>query len=193
MARLKYYSNENEEFKEEFSQRMTDTEVRYIYGRLKARYKIRQDLTLTNAVRGNCGRWEIKVEHEPSVGILAHEVAHAIQYKKRHKGQKWHCKKHRTLMKGVLKVIRNNFDEWCSMANKKAQKKRDFRERDTARKKALKEQKNTIPYKLMNTRNLIKSWKTKQKRAENALKKLERRKKLYESLLAKREQALVQA
>lgn len=180
MSDLKYYRTENEEFAEAFDRTMTDTEAIYIYKRLKAKYKLGQYLTLTNTVRGRCSRWELKLEHKPSIGIMAHEVAHGIQYRKRHIGQKWHCKKHRTLMMKVLKVIETNFLEWRNMANKKADRKASALKNKLGRQADLKDRKKTNEFKLEQTNKLIKKWTTKKKMAYNKLKKLNRRRKFYE-------------
>lgn len=186
MTSLKYYRTESEEFSEAFDRTMTDTEAKYIYKRLKARYKLAQTLTLTNAVRGRCSRWEVKLEHKPSIGVMAHEVAHGIQYRKHHAGQKWHCKKHRSLMIKVLKVIEKNFLEWRNMANKKADRKVNTLKNKLDRQASLKERKKTIEYKLAHTKGLIKKWNTKKKMADNKLKKLNRRRKLYENRIGGR-------
>lgn len=182
MPRLKYYADEAKEFSEAYSRVMSDTEATYIYKRLKTRYKLQQYLTITNAVRGNCGRWIIKLEHKPSVGVMAHEVAHGLQYGRRHKGEKWHCKRHRTLMIRVLKVIETNFDDWRDMANNQSDMRVASLKKKQERTTSMKEKKKTIPYKLEHTLESIKKWETKKKMADNKLKKLNRRKKLYETL-----------
>jgi hypothetical protein len=177
MARLKYYEDEKVKFAEAFSRNMTDTEAYYIYRKLRVKYGLHQYLELTGRVCGNCSRSVVKLKHNPSIGILAHEVAHAIQYKKHFKGQKWHCRRHEHLMVRVMKVIEKNFVAWRDMANRKAEKRVNAFHRKEERKKAAVEKRSTADYRLQRLTALIKRWETKRKRAENALKKLRKKEK----------------
>lgn len=190
MAYLKYYLNEKLVFPEAYNRKMTDIETIYIFKKLKTKYKLRQTLTLTNKVCGNCGRYEMKLQHEPTIGIMAHEVAHGIQYKRyeQFNGKKWHCNKHKRLMAKVLKVIEKNFNSWRDMANKKANRKEESLQKKELRKqmqktvtkerrKALKELKAKPEYKLMKLRQKMKAWEIKRKRAEKNLAKLKLKEK----------------
>jgi hypothetical protein len=175
MADLKYYRTEQEEFAEPFSRNMTDTEAIYIYKRLKTKYKLQQKLVFRGREGGNCGKWEIKLQHEPSIGIMAHEVAHGLQYRHRIKGMKWHCKKHKRLMAKVLKVIEKNFNAWREMANRKANRRIESLQKKEERKKTMQEVKGTKDFRLQKLQERIKKWESKRKRAESALKKLHKK------------------
>lgn len=182
MPRIKYYANEQNGL-ENYTKRVTDNQARYIFKRLKARYRIRQQLEFTDRVRGNCSSWRIRLEHKPEIGVIAHEIAHAIQFKKRKYGEKWHTKKHKKIMDRVYKTIETNLETWVAMADKKKERRETAIKNKQEKQQEAKEKRQETPYKLQKTLALIKKWETKKKRSENALKKLNRRRKLYETLL----------
>lgn len=186
MPHLKYYDKERETFKAQYENKLSNTEATHIYKRLASRYKLRQRLCVTTrSWGGNCSRYRIKVCNKPPVAILAHEIAHAIHWKTRQSGERWHCKRHETIMRRVLRVIETNLIDWKEMANKQSERRAESFEHRLQQKAAKVDYSNSTEGKLERTLAGMKRWKTKQRRAETALKKLNRRKKLYERLLAK--------
>ena len=183
---MKYYSKEHENFKEAYEIKLSDFEATTIFSKLQAHYKLPQALTFRGAVlRGNCGRWEIKIPHNTCLGLLVHEIAHAIQLKKGwEKGQKWHTKRHTSIMKKVLKFVNHNKDRWISTAKAKEEQKNETYWKQKDKEEKFKEFKKTPEYKLQIIRQRIKQWESKKKRAESYLKKLYRKKKYYEKVKA---------
>ena len=181
---IQYYAKEREIFKDAYDADLTDFELRAVFERLKSHYKFRQYLVFKGtSFRGHCTHWEIRLPHDTSLGLLVHEVAHAIQFKKLHLGdkpKKWHTKKHTSIMRRILKYINGKGEVWISKANLKAEQRIQTVEKQELKAKALVEFKKTPDYKLQVIDKRIKQWETKKKRAESYLKKLLRNKKYWE-------------
>jgi hypothetical protein len=113
MAQLRYYLVERKEFDDEFNDHVSDEIATYFYKRLKAHYKFPQELRFRGKKdRGYCNLIRVSIGHNPSIAVLAHEVAHAIQLKKATRGKKWHGKWHKSIMKRVLKYIKTHRLKW---------------------------------------------------------------------------------
>ena len=119
MPRLKYYKQEEKKFKEAFARGLSPKEAKQIFKRIKRRFKIEQELCVSknvkgrivngNRIEGCCCECHIQIGIPSTVGTLAHEVAHAIQYRTRRingkPGKKWHDKKHAKLMESIINDI----------------------------------------------------------------------------------------
>jgi len=178
---LVHYKKEHDLFKEEYEIKLTDFEARVIFDRLRTYYKFKQQLNFFGYRQsGRCSMWNITVSHNPSLGVLVHEVAHALQMKNgfRQKHKKWHTKKMWKIMERVFRIVNKNKDEWLEKARAKLKQKAETKKRREQKQKEIKEYRKTPEYKLQVIRQRIKSWETKQRRAETYLKKLRRREKI---------------
>lgn len=116
MSRLKYYKQEETKFKDAFNTALLPELARRIFRKLKKKYKLEQELCISknlkgrlvngNRIEGCCCECHIQLGIPSTIGTLAHEVAHAIQYKTRlnsgKPGIKWHDKKHSILMEEII-------------------------------------------------------------------------------------------
>ena len=192
MAWLKSYSKEKEENPEASSKKISDPEfIRFIVERMKSRYKFKQMLYLMCSERGDsghCSHVRILLKYPVSVYVIAHEITHAIQLKKIPVGTKhisYHNKKQRKLTKKLCDYMMKALPIWETLFEMKKKKKEDSLRNKEMRIKEQKAKKTSFWYKCELCENAIKRWEAKKKRAENALKKLNRRKKLYMSRLNK--------
>ncbi len=181
---LKYYEKEKQELPKEATDTLTHREATYVFDRLKSRYKFRQTLYFYgHSGSGKCSSWRIRISNKPDIIIIAHEVAHAIQYKKRNyynrDKKRWHNKEHLNIMKRVTNVILNNIDAWRQASTKKQQIKSQTEARKVEKIKELKELRKSPQHKLLAIQKRIKAWESKKKKAETRLKKLKRREKIY--------------
>jgi hypothetical protein len=114
MPYLRYYDMEREALREAYATVLNDTEMSYVFDRLQAHYGFRQRLKVYGyRGGGRCSEYRILLSHHPTVGVMAHEVAHAIQYKHGHeKGKGWHTKKHLAITRGVSELILSHLPEW---------------------------------------------------------------------------------
>jgi membrane-anchored protein YejM (alkaline phosphatase superfamily) len=113
MPWLKYYEKERERFSKEYATKLNDNELKYAFERLKNHYHIDQELIIRGQRgHGHCWRWRIVLSHESSVGMLAHEVAHAIQWNQKRANEKWHTKRHAAIMKQVSQYLMSHIDNW---------------------------------------------------------------------------------
>jgi len=184
MPHLKYYQTENQSLPEWAKLNTPDRTIEYYFDRLKSRYKFRQKLLFHGRGNGgNCNSWRVRVSHDCSIGVLAHEVGHAIQFRKRGyydtKGTRWHCNEHRKITARVLKTIETNITEWNFTLAKKVERGMQVAITKEIKEKEKTTIKATPDYKLQKLRESIKVWESKRKRAETALKKLRRREKLW--------------
>ena len=119
MAKLEYYKQEEKKFKDAFATGLSPEEARWIFKRLKRKYNLEQELCVSksmkgrkikgNQIEGCCCECHIQIGIPSTVGTLAHEVAHAMQYRTRlnqgKPGRKWHDKKHAKLMESIINDI----------------------------------------------------------------------------------------
>jgi len=116
--KLKYYDVEDEIFREEYAITLNDEELTYIFLRLQSRYEFTQYLKIYGRQHtgGRCSSTQIRLPHNCSVGLLAHEVAHALQKRNGDVVRKWHTKKHMVYMKRVCRYIMKNLPYWREVA-----------------------------------------------------------------------------
>lgn len=183
MARLTYYLNEGSVHGENGKIKLTNIETKYVFQRLKSHYKFNQYLGIWGTGnRGNCSTSFVKVAYDSDLSVLVHEVAHAIQFKKRHlclKKQRFHTKKHMRIMARIYKYLMPRLEGWKAMANKKSESHFVSVRKKEEKKQELEKAKKTPNFKLQQIERRISLWESKRNRAENALKKLERRRKLW--------------
>ena len=111
MPWIKYYEKERQRFSREYSTKLSDDETKQVFEHLKNHYQIPHRLTIGGRHGyGRCTNRRIRVSHDGSVGMLAHEVAHAIQMRQRKPNERWHTKRHAAIMKRICKYITNQID-----------------------------------------------------------------------------------
>lgn len=193
MARLTYYLNEGIVHGTDGAIKLTQTETRYVFQKLKKHYKLRHALEIWGTGnRGNCNPMRIKVSYDSDLSVLVHEVAHGIQEKKvrqrvnpiGRKRLRWHTKKHMKIMARIYKYMMPKLEGWRVMANKKSESHFVSVRKKENKAKELEHFRKTPKFKLHQIERRIKLWESKRKRAEKALKKLERRKMLWERKLS---------
>jgi len=189
---LKYYADEKEVFRQEREMKISDAEAELVYQKLAKKYKLSQRLEFYgNRQSGSCSSCRVKLSHNPSIAILSHEVAHAIQYakfKKKYgyingnpnlKKHRWHTKKHQRIMRKVCDYINKNIDQWRTGQKERSERKCIGFERKLKLEEQRMQERKTPQFKLIKIRELIKKWEGKRKRAENKLKKLQKMEKRY--------------
>lgn len=185
MARLTYYLKEGSVHGTNGAIGLSNIEARYVFQRLKRHYRLNQNLVFWgDDGRGSCSNWMVKVDNSPELKTLVHEVAHAIQFKKRKHNEKWHTKKHERIMKRIYRYALPKLDGWKAMANKKHESHIKSVIAKSNKAKELQEFRKTPQYRLRMIEKRIRLWESKRKRAENSLKKLERRRKLWQRKLS---------
>jgi len=182
MAAYKYYEMENKALKTEFATPLSCQEAEYAFARLKSRYKFRHYLIWRNLRRhcGLCGDFTITLKPPTSVGILAHEVAHAIRNKKKLPKEKHHNKKHFNAMKRVAKVIMGNLSAWKAASASKIAQKNETIERRKAKESVFEVYAKTPNFKLAKLRSTEKAWLRKFKLATTKLKQIRRKIGIWE-------------
>jgi hypothetical protein len=122
---LVYYLRERENFREDFELKLSDQQVIYIYQKLKRRFGLTQPLKISKFDQsGSASRHWIRVSHNASIAMLAHEVAHLIQFRKRDKHcspelpkkKNFHTNEHKKLMNKVITYIKMNLPEFIDGA-----------------------------------------------------------------------------
>ena len=100
--------------KEAYATVLDDTEMYYVFDRVQAHYGFWQRLKVYGyRGGGSCSEYRILLSHHSTVGVMAHEVAHAIQYQHGHeKGKGWHTKKHLAITREVSELILSHLPEW---------------------------------------------------------------------------------
>jgi hypothetical protein len=118
----------------------------------------------------------IKVSWNPSLLVIAHELNHFLVWKKypkkkvNHGSKKWH----RCLKRIIDYCERKNW--WKEEFQKAIVESQETRNRQTKQETY----KKTPEYKLGQIQKAIKKWESKRRRAENAIKRLSRRQKIWE-------------
>ena len=108
MAHLIYYRQEHELFKEEWNKTLNSTEeCRIVIKKLLRHYKLGTPrISFTSGRNYSCaGSWEITINiSQMNFAVLCHELSHVYQARRLNfnSGDKWHTKKHRTIMKRML-------------------------------------------------------------------------------------------
>jgi hypothetical protein len=176
---LKYYAQEQRLFSTEFATKLNDEEAEYVFERLKGHYHFSQWLEIGGRkCSGRCNAWMIRVSHEPSVALIAHEVAHAIH--KRKFGEKFHTKRHTRIMQRVCEYMMRRLPEWREFLQRN---ETEYEARSQARLLRLQETaryKNSIPGRLERLRGREKRWTRRRKLADTMLRKIRRKIKCLE-------------
>lgn len=180
MARLIYYLNEGKVHGTNGGIKLTDVEARYVFQRLRNHYKFNQSLEVWGTGGGECNPYRVRIPYCPSLRTVVHEVAHAIQFRKNLRKKRWHSKSHMKIMARIYKYMMPRLEGWKAMANKKADSHSASVQRKHEKKKEQEEYRKSPKAKLEQIDRNMARWESKRKRAENALKKLKRRKKLWE-------------
>lgn len=171
MAHLVYYSDENKIFQDDFKRTLPNLEAcKIVVNKLLRHYKlgnVRLDFT-SGRNHSNAGGFRITINVEQNnFGVICHEVAHTFQVQKdkKERGEHWHCKRHRTIMKRML--------NYC--------KKKNWFEQEITRRIAPKPEKpQPLASELRTTRiNLLENrkqiYERKIRLSENKIKKLNRK------------------
>lgn len=115
MANLIYYSNEREEFKEEYQRKLPNTEsTKIVIKKLLRHFKLWDvNIEFTSGRNNSCaGRSKIRINQETmnNFAVICHEVAHTYQAKKEgfETADHWHTKKHKKIMKRMLNYCKKN-------------------------------------------------------------------------------------
>lgn len=179
MPWLEYYARERGLFSAEFATKLDDEEAQYVFDRLKGHYHFSRWLEIGGRNgSGNCNAWRVRVCHGPSVGLIAHEVAHAIH--KRKPGERFHTKRHTRIMRRVSKYVMRRLPRWreflrCKEAESEARKHTRLTRLQEA---AL--YRNSVAGRLQRLHEQEKRWIRRQKLAETKLKKIRRKIKCLE-------------
>jgi len=180
---LLYYRKEAEQFGDLTSNTLTDDEARYAFKRLKAHYKLQNHLELFGyRGGGNCGVFRIRLSHNPSLRVLCHELAHAIQWKKgwHTHGKKWHTKRHKSIMTRVWKYALPRLEGWKAQVKKNCDRHYQSAVNRQNKKAKTEELKRTPAYKLEHLRKLERKAESRVRRATTHLKKIQRRIRIWE-------------
>ena len=103
---LLYYFVERQRLNTEFEIKLTDEEADYVFQQMKNRLGFTQQLSFRGWQQAGCCRsYEIVVSHNPSVGLIAHEIAHA-------RGKHRHNKSHARKTDHIASVIMANLEKW---------------------------------------------------------------------------------
>src|SRR3990167_2389747 len=112
MANLVYYKQERELFKGEWEKGLNGTdECRIVLKKLLRHFKLGKPIiSFTSGRNHSCaGRWEITINvSQMNFAVLCHELGNVYQATRLNfqSGDKWHTKKHRTIMKRILNYCR---------------------------------------------------------------------------------------
>lgn len=97
---LVFYEKERDWFGEAYGKKLNELQVTRVFKKLKRHYKIPHWLVINRKRSGGCcNRYRIELGKEPSLGLLIHEVAHAVDFKKR---RSRHDKKFKKVMQKVF-------------------------------------------------------------------------------------------
>jgi type IV secretory pathway VirB4 component len=181
MAHLLYYVEERMQFKDEFSDELGYDWTTLFFERLKQHYKFRQQLVFGGRRGGTCNGCVVRIKPDClNLGVLVHEVAHAIQMKSKKPGQKWHTKKHTRLMIKVFDYVKAHRTEWITNDKVKTERRQEaHQERELRASNRIAYQK-TPEYKLEVLRNREKHLLSRSKRLNTSLKKVQSKIKRYE-------------
>jgi len=182
---LKYYQEEDKHFPEEWKVMYNQNDLELFFRKLKQRYKFNHELKFYGTIqRGKCSLYRISIPNRCSIGLLIHEIGHAIQYKQDHyvykKGKRFHSKKHLNIMKKVFEHWSSNREEWIKAEEHKSRNKIQTEENKTQRQQAKKDLKKTNEYKVNHLQQRKKRLMTKKKRLETIIKKIDKSLSYYQ-------------
>ena len=105
MSHLKFYVKEQDMFKEAYGIKVSDSEAKKIVRKLLRHFGSSEKAESVNVrfygnrQTGNYSAYGIRLSHNPSVGIICHEVAHSFHWGHDKKLMRWigklnrYCKK----------------------------------------------------------------------------------------------------
>ncbi len=175
--RPNHYEREQAQFSKAYETKLPDSLALYVYGRLQGHYHFRQRLDFHGYRQsGRCRNYEIVLSHQPSVGILAHEIAHAL-HRMKYRGveKKHHTKKFLRLMHRVLDYYWAHEEEYKAAYDAQVQRSTETLKARIEREKNQAAYQRTPEFKLQKLQAQRKRWETKLKRAQTAIKRLNRR------------------
>lgn len=171
MPWLKYYTREQQLFSAEYATKLDDEEATYVFERLRGHYHFSQWLEIGGGRgSGHCNSWRIRVSHEPSIGLMAHEVAHAIHI--RGDGEKFHTKRHTRIMRRVCKYVMIRLPAWREFLRRKEAVCEARTHARQLRLQQAAQHKNSIRGRLEHLGEQEKKWTRRQKLAETKLRKI---------------------
>jgi hypothetical protein len=189
MANLKYYQDEHRELGLYRQAKITNQEAEHIFSVFQRRFKIPHSLRFYGyRDSGHCTRREVKLSNNPSILMMAHELAHAIQYRKRLKKfgifklprMGWHTKQHAKLTRKLIGIIVEDLPAYKDAIAMKEGDRLASKATKAQRMAQIEAEKASPAYKLERLNGQKARWLTKKKRAENAIKKIERRIRIWE-------------
>lgn len=173
MAHLVFYAEERKEFHDAFDRRLTEAELEIVFSKLKRHFKLSTRLVVGGrracASPQSWGRVQIpRKEWSLNFGVLVHELGHVLAYQRygHSEGERWHNKKLTRAMKRL--------EAYC--------RKQNWWEQELKTRTAPKPEKPE-PTK---TELLGKRIETRQRQ----VRQLERKLKLYQTLLKRRKRSL---
>jgi len=177
MANLVYYKEEREQFKDAFATKLSQGEATYIFDRLKSRYKFSQHLIWRGRHGGgSCSSWRVRLGHNTNLGTLLHEIGHAIQMKKgKTDKQKWHTKKHRTIMARLVRFMDSRTTQYQLAVFANNRRSEEEIAQRNERKAAKEAEKGSPTYKLNKLKEIESKWQRQIRISSNRLKKVQRR------------------
>jgi hypothetical protein len=167
MTAWAYYRKERQEITE--NKRLTEAEAEIVVKKLTRHFKLGEvDLDFTSGNRySRGGRWKITINlNQLDFHTICHELAHTYQLKRLgfKSGDRWHTKKHLRIVKRMMHYCQKK--NWFEQELNKRLTPKPLKPELT--KEELKQQK------IQRTKDNIRAWESKLKRAENRLKKLKR-------------------
>jgi hypothetical protein len=174
---------------EQDKMKLDESQMEFIFEKFKAHYKFSHYLKFGGR-KSCCNSNRVQIwRSQMTLYTLIHEVAHAIQFKKRKtvdsEGNrirtKFHTKKHTKLMERLYRYFNSHWSQWQETMQKDIERNKVRLEKQSAKINQIMAYKGSPQYKLDLIEKNIKNWESKMRRAQNALKKLNRRKKLWEN------------
>jgi len=122
MARLVFYMDERNEFKEAYEKTLTYKEAKIICKKLNRHYKLNGFLEFTDRVGGGkCSRYgRIILRWQTNFGILCHEFSHLYEFRKYNESH--HRKRLRRIMKTITNYCKKK-NYWSEELNKRTEVK----------------------------------------------------------------------
>jgi len=175
-SRYHKYRKENGIYSDSYAQKVSDSHAQFIVSRLTRHFKLRTAVRFWGAKQSGMAYSSglIRLSHDPSVGLIAHELAHVMdaqRYRWKRKKKTRHASKRWLWLVGRIIRYGKKRNWWVGILERQATQKAE-----TAIKNETKKANATTPEaKVEHLREQLKRWTSKRKRADTAIKKLERR------------------
>lgn len=117
MPWLAYYAAERVVFEKEFATKLDTNLAGFVFRKLRTKYRFPQILEWSCRRRGSgrCDNDRIVLGYDTNVGVMAHEVGHALDRPRRHRADRKtrsHTKDHLAKMRKVAVYTMANLDAW---------------------------------------------------------------------------------